>query len=310
MAPDASTLAASPSTKGSLRANTSSLQKAPQGHVPALVCTKGKLCTGTPVGEQRRGAEPSLRPRCHPGTPGPGTAAGGGELGTGRAPSGTQEGWVGGCPGGWVPGWVGTQLNSPAMPCPSAPCGAKRSPGTGATTQPCPQKAGGCLILGQAPSTEHGTHGTSSTHHSAASVPVPPETPGHWGLAEGHTAAQPPGGKAQRCPSGPLGTGGSRGRPRGAPSAVPPAPGAQRGQPRAAQPRCAPPAPSLPAPPRARGCSAAPRRLGTARLGKARLGKARLGWARPGAASPGRAGSGLGVSSFPPPRLVYNSGNE
>lgn len=48
----------SPSTKGSLRANSSSLQKAPQGHVPALVCTEGKLCTETPVGELRRGQSP------------------------------------------------------------------------------------------------------------------------------------------------------------------------------------------------------------------------------------------------------------
>lgn len=147
--------------------------------------------------------------------------------------------------GGWVPGWVGSPLNRHAMPCPSAPCGARPSPGLARVPPPSPVPKS----LGAAQTHAEAGVGLSTAPTAPpapTAVPAPSRSlPGHrgrWGprAGGGHAAAQPSGGTGSARPVGTPGDGeggGTRGRPRGVPSAVPPAPGAQRGQPRAARPR-------------------------------------------------------------------------
>lgn len=207
-------------------------------------------------------------------------------------------------------GWVGARVGGhPAeQPCnamPRSTLWGQAEPWHGCHHPAPSPKTGGCLILGQAPSTEHGTHGTSSTHHSAASVPVPPETPGHWGLAEGHTAAQPPGGKGSALPVGTPGDGREPGTAPGGSQRGSTGPGCAKG---AAPSGTAPLRPSGTLPARAPTGPGLLRRAPTARHGSARQGtawqsSARLGSTRSRIPGPCRVGFGGFLLPPSPPGL-------
>lgn len=182
---------------------------------------------------------------------------------------------MGGCPGGWVPGWVGTQLNSPAMPCPAAPCGAKRSPGTGATTQPCPQNLGAASYWGRlrAPS-------TAPTAPPAPTTALPLSRsllkhPGIGGWRRGTRRHSPRGERLNAARRDPWGREGAGDGPAGLPARFHRPRVRKGGSPE----RHSPAAPLRHPPcPRPHGPGAAPPRPdGSARLGSARHGLAKLG---------------------------------